>query len=290
MHGLDVERLLTEPAAGVALVGTTLGELVGQQLRELRCAQRIARVVDRGELVRVLEQRRRRVGIDDRHRHARAGVRPGQVVGAAQLRAGVAAHRPWRRRLITGIRRQQRVELLSEVLAARLGDAEAGGLLVVAGRGRRGLRRTDRIVGLGDGVADAGDAADDPGDARRDRQRRVGEQQPVPLDLVIGERGSEGLLNLLGGPRRLDRRPVRRHVADREPVLGQERFDLLDVSRRRSEAGLPPGRCQVGAVTGASGGGDRLGERLGAGLIGKLEVHLEIHLCVAGHRADARRP
>src|ERR1035441_6650405 len=84
VHRLDVERLLAEPTAGVT--GLDLVVVGRQNLGELRGPQGIARVVESREVMRVGEQRRRRVGIDDRHRHAPTVGGAGQVVDRKSTR------------------------------------------------------------------------------------------------------------------------------------------------------------------------------------------------------------
>jgi hypothetical protein len=92
MDRLDVESLLAEPPAGSAQIA--LGELARHELRELRVGERVTGVVDRSELLSVGEERRRGVRVDNRDRHSRPVGSAADVVRTAELRRGVAAHRP----------------------------------------------------------------------------------------------------------------------------------------------------------------------------------------------------
>ena len=124
VHGFHVERLLAVPTERVTLLGAL--QLVREReddLRELRRAERMRRVVSPRVFRCVLVDRRRRERVDHRNRCGRAGAtavdRRRNAVGRPQLAGLVTARRMARAR---GIRRHMRVcdvNLLRPVIGAR---------------------------------------------------------------------------------------------------------------------------------------------------------------------------
>ncbi len=190
VHGLNVEGLLAKPTGGAT--GVDLVELVGRQLGELRRRHGVRRVVARGIGLEVRRQRRRRVGVDDRHSHAGPVGGAVEAVGAAHLRRGVAAHRPRRvRRVALAKGRQRAVELLTVEAPARRGDTEAGRLRDRPRRVRLTPRAAGRDVGgavaLRERLADARDPGDNVGEVRRNREVLVGQTKLLAVDAVLGQ-------------------------------------------------------------------------------------------------------
>ena len=146
VHGLDVERLLAEPAGGVTLVGTGVHRLAHAGLRELPAAER-AVTVARGVGVRVLLDGRRRVRVDDAD--ALSGARVARrvlLVGAAELARRVAADRVRQRLALERGQRRLAVGLLARLdravgvrARARVDEAVGGGI------GAAGFIRTTSV-------------------------------------------------------------------------------------------------------------------------------------------------
>ena len=129
MRRLDVERLLVKPATRVTRVLLIDGGR--REVRELRGRERVIRVVDPEVRLRVRQERRRVVGVHDRHRDTASVllVRRAHSVAGAQLRGLVAADVIRLRALERCVQGRivDRVGLLTPERRARLRVAEPAG-------------------------------------------------------------------------------------------------------------------------------------------------------------------
>ncbi len=256
MQRLDVERLLVVPSGRVALLlhrerrEGLLRELV---LRERRFTGRL-RV-----RVRVGEDRRGRVRVEDRHRDTVAvdatAHRAGQPVRASQLPRGVAAVEGREPRLPVRLRHCLRV--LPPVIGA-------------LGRLRRlrwvssGLTRV-RVV-LHDpaavrvpqqpAVVETRNRQHVRRDGPRHRHRGRGRVQLGAAPRVVPDRGGERLVELRDRTRGLDPPVSIGHGTYGEPARGQERADVRHRGRGWRVRRVELCRSQIVAVALAHGIGD----------------------------------
>ncbi len=183
--------------------------------------------------LRIGEQRRRRVRIDDRNRHARAVITAGDftrdVVCGAHLRRGVSAQLIWeRRRVPVPVCRVRGVDLLSVVRRARRCISESGWLRdFVAGRGRCGVSTSGRCR-CGKRLVEAHGAGDRTCQAGGNREIRALEPEGLPADTIVGECRGKRVVDLRDGARHGNGHPVRGNRADLEAFLLQPRFRGCD--------------------------------------------------------------
>ncbi len=292
VHGLDVEGLLAVPALRSAQVLGVVAVRLRGDLRVLaRLEQRLA--VHLVVLLRVLEHRRRGVGVGDGHGD------PAPVdalldqralpVRRLELRRGVTAHRVGLvlavgSRLVGG-------DLLPVVRRARLDPEPAAR--------RRARQRVGGLLQLG-ALVDP----DDPADRAADRGRGAGRQGQlagVRVDLlaqvrVVVDLRPEGGLHLADRPADRDVHPAGQSLGDLEALVAEPVPHRGDRGRGRGVLGVELLVRQVMAVAGAGRVGYRLQGGLGAGCVPHAQQDAEGRWVgrhggahVAGERQPLRR-
>ena len=288
VDGLDVERLLAVPALGVALV--VLGHVEDARRDDLAELHRRQTVLARVR-VRVLLDRRRREGVDDRNRLAGAVVAAGDrlrgAVGALELARHVAAggvglEASVRRRLVV------RDLLPPEGRAGRRVDERWARRCArdVTGRRVRGRVRLEQPVAAVK-ARHACDLARDRGGHREVAARRG---QRLPGVAVGADLGRERLLDLRHVAGGLQPAVVVRHVrADAHALSPQPVAHGPDVGVRGRVAGVELAGREVLAVARAgwvADGRDRLVELL---RVAHVQVDPEGLRRGVGHRAHLAR-
>ena len=273
VHRLDVEGLLAVPALGIAHIGLVEAVRGRHDLGELaRLEQRL--VVHLVVLLGVLVDRRRGVGVGDRH--------GGPAAVDARLEQRALAVCP--------------LELLGTVPADRVrlvlavgGRLVAGDLLRVVRRARRHpVPGAGRRPGFGVGGVLEGGALVDPdhaADRAGDRGRGAGRQGQLgvvrvhvltEVGVVVHAR-PEGALHLGDRTAGLHVHPARQGLGDLEALRAEPVLHRGDRGLGRGVTGVELRVGQPLAVAGAGRVGDRLQGGRGAGLIAHAEEHAEVH-------------
>ena len=285
VNGLDVEGLLAVPALRILAIvlgpairagSDDLAELAGLELRDPAL---------RRPGLDVIDDRRRRVGVDDRDRHVVTSQPGRDAIGAANLLRRVTAGCEGCRVTVDVGQRgpvggRARVDLVP-VGGARRGVHERRRWWC---GGRRG--RPDERVAL----VESGDRLDRPGKARRDADVALRRAQGHPAHAVVPEGHVEGSCGL--GDRAFGGhvQSVRRRVVDREARTAQPRLDGLDLCLARAIPLPELGRREVLAVRGALGIGNGRSECCRPGRIRPAEIDAETEPVRAGRRGlEVRR-
>jgi hypothetical protein len=274
VHGLDVERLLAVPALRIAQV--LLAETVrgGHDLGELAALEQ-GLVVHLVVLLGVLVDRRRGVGVGDRHGGpAAVDARLEQralAVSPLELLGPVPADRV---RLVLAVGgRLVGGHLLGVVRRARLHPVP--GARRRSGFGVRGVLEGDALVDPDHGAERAGDRGRGVG---RQGQLRVVRANVLTEVRVVVHAGAEGALHLRDRTAGLHVHPAGQGLGDPEALRAEPGLHRGDRGPGRGVTGVEFRVGQPLAVPGAGRVGDRLQGGHGAGLIAHTEEHAEVHL------------